>query len=101
MVGLFMGLTKSIKKAGAELVVIEKKEELIDKFPDLPITTDPSNDFSTAPVRVLYTCISTATRTEVCPTSATPNRNSSMSPRWAGAMNSASRTARVRKFLPG
>ncbi len=33
---------KAIKKAGAELVVIEKKEKLIDKFPDLPITTDPS-----------------------------------------------------------
>ena len=42
MVGLFVGLTKAIKKAGAELVVIEKKEKLIDKFPDLPITTDPS-----------------------------------------------------------
>jgi uncharacterized protein (DUF4213/DUF364 family) len=42
MVGLFFGLTKAIKKAGAELVVIEKKEKLIDKFPDLPITTDPS-----------------------------------------------------------
>jgi len=42
MVGLFFGLTKAIRKAGAELVVIEKKEKLIDKFPDLPITTDPS-----------------------------------------------------------
>ncbi len=42
MVGLFVGLTKAIKKAGAELVVIEKKDQLIDKFPDLPITTDPS-----------------------------------------------------------
>ena len=42
MVGLFFGLTKAIKKAGAELVVIEKKEKLIDKFPDLPITTDAS-----------------------------------------------------------
>ncbi len=42
MVGLFFGLTKAIEKAGAELVVIEKKEKLIDKFPDLPITTDPS-----------------------------------------------------------
>ena len=42
MVGLFLGLTKAIKKAGAELVVIEKKDNLIDKFPDLPITTDPS-----------------------------------------------------------
>lgn len=42
MVGLFVGLTKAIKKAGAELVVIEKREEMIDKFPDLPITTDPS-----------------------------------------------------------
>ena len=42
MVGLFVGLTKAIKKAGADLVVIEKKEKLIDKFPDLPISTDPS-----------------------------------------------------------
>jgi len=42
MVGLFVGLTKAIKKASAELVVIEKEEKLIDKFPDLPITTDPS-----------------------------------------------------------
>jgi uncharacterized protein (DUF4213/DUF364 family) len=42
MVGLFFDLTKAIKKAGAELIVIEKKEELIDKFPDLPITMDPS-----------------------------------------------------------
>jgi hypothetical protein len=42
MVGLFLGLTKAIKKAGAELVVIEKKEKLIEEFPDLPITTDPS-----------------------------------------------------------
>jgi uncharacterized protein (DUF4213/DUF364 family) len=40
MVGLFSGLIKPIKKAGAELVVIEKKEELIQKFPNLPITLD-------------------------------------------------------------
>lgn len=42
MVGLFYGLTKTIRKAGAELVVIEKKEQLIHKYPDLPITTDPT-----------------------------------------------------------
>ncbi len=42
MVGLFTGLTKAIREAGAELVVIEKRGSLIDKFPDLPITTDPS-----------------------------------------------------------
>ncbi|MFC1824183.1 Rossmann-like domain-containing protein [Thermodesulfobacteriota bacterium] len=42
MVGLFYGLVKKIKKAGAELVVIEKNERLIDKFPDLPITLDPA-----------------------------------------------------------
>jgi uncharacterized protein (DUF4213/DUF364 family) len=42
MVGLFFGLTKAIQKAGAELVVIEKKEKLIDKSPDLPISMDPS-----------------------------------------------------------
>jgi len=40
MVGLFFGLIKKIKKAGAELVVIEKRNELIQEFPDLPITLD-------------------------------------------------------------
>ncbi len=40
MVGLFFGPIKSIKKAGAELVVIEKNEHLIQKFPNLPITLD-------------------------------------------------------------
>ena len=42
MVGLFFGLIETIKKAGAELVVIEKKERLIKKFPNLPITLDTS-----------------------------------------------------------
>ena len=42
MVGLFSGLIKKIKKSGAELVVIEKKDELIQEFPNLPITTDPT-----------------------------------------------------------
>ncbi len=40
MVGLFSGLVKTIKKAGGELVVIEKQEQLIKKFPNLPITLD-------------------------------------------------------------
>jgi uncharacterized protein (DUF4213/DUF364 family) len=40
MVGLFSGLIKTIKKVGAELVVIEKNEKLIHKFPNLPITLD-------------------------------------------------------------
>lgn len=40
MVGLFFGLVKTIKKAGAELVVIEKNDHLIKKFPNLPITLD-------------------------------------------------------------
>jgi uncharacterized protein (DUF4213/DUF364 family) len=40
MVGLFSGLIKTIKKAGGELVVIEKNEKLIQKFPNLPITLD-------------------------------------------------------------
>jgi len=40
MVGLFSGLIKTIEKAGAGLVVIEKNEKLIQKFPDLPITLD-------------------------------------------------------------
>jgi uncharacterized protein (DUF4213/DUF364 family) len=40
MVGLFSGLIKIIEKTGAELVVIEKNDRLIKKFPDLPITQD-------------------------------------------------------------
>ena len=40
MVGLFFGLIKTIKKAGAELVVIEKNDQLVQKFPNLPITLD-------------------------------------------------------------
>ncbi len=42
MVGLFVALAKGIRKAGADLVIIEKKEKLLEKFPDLPITTDSS-----------------------------------------------------------
>jgi len=40
MVGLFFPLIKSIKKTGANLVVIEKKKDLIQKYPELPITMD-------------------------------------------------------------
>ena len=40
MVGLFSGLVQTIRNAGAELIVIEKNELLIQKFPDLPITLD-------------------------------------------------------------
>jgi uncharacterized protein (DUF4213/DUF364 family) len=40
MVGLFFGLVKTIRNAGADLVVIEKNEQLIKKFPDLPMTLD-------------------------------------------------------------
>ncbi|MBW1916108.1 MAG: hypothetical protein JRF40_09880 [Deltaproteobacteria bacterium] len=40
MVGLFLGLVKTIRNVGAELVVIEKQEQLIKKFPNLPITLD-------------------------------------------------------------
>lgn len=46
MVGLFFGLVEKIKKAGAELVVIEKNEQLIQQYPDLPISLDPK-DLST------------------------------------------------------
>jgi uncharacterized protein (DUF4213/DUF364 family) len=42
MVGLFSGLIEPIKKAGGQLVVIEKNEQLIQKFSDLPITLDPT-----------------------------------------------------------
>lgn len=41
MVGLFSGLIGPIKNAGADLVIIEKNDQLIKKFPDLPITSDP------------------------------------------------------------
>jgi len=40
MVGLFFGLIQTIKKAGGELVVIEKQDQLIQKYPNLPITMD-------------------------------------------------------------
>ena len=40
MVGFFFPLLKTIEKVGAELVIIEKKEQLIQKYPDLPITLD-------------------------------------------------------------
>ena len=42
MVGLFFGLIKTIKKAGAELVVVEKNEAYIQKYPQLHVTLDPS-----------------------------------------------------------
>jgi uncharacterized protein (DUF4213/DUF364 family) len=40
MVGLFFPLIQSIKKIGADLVIIEKNEHLIQKYPELPITLD-------------------------------------------------------------
>jgi len=40
MVGLFSGLVNTIRKAGAELVIIEKRERLAEKYHDIPITTD-------------------------------------------------------------
>ncbi len=40
MVGLFPGLVKTIRNAGAQLIIIEKNELLIKKYPDLPITLD-------------------------------------------------------------
>jgi len=42
MVGLFSGLIKSIRKANAELIIIEKNELLIKDNPHLPITLDPA-----------------------------------------------------------
>ena len=42
MVGLFFPLIKQVKKAGAKLVVVEKKDHLIQKYPELPITLDPA-----------------------------------------------------------
>jgi uncharacterized protein (DUF4213/DUF364 family) len=40
MVGLFSRLIEAIEKAGAELVIIERKDALIQKYRDLPITAD-------------------------------------------------------------
>jgi len=40
MVGLFSGLINTIRKSGAELIIIERNDKLIRKFPDLPITSD-------------------------------------------------------------
>lgn len=40
MVGLFSGLINTIRKAGAELVIIEKEKRLVEKYRDMPITTD-------------------------------------------------------------
>ena len=42
MVGLFTPLIKTIEKAGAKMVVLEKKEQLVQRYPDLPITLDPT-----------------------------------------------------------
>jgi len=42
MVGLFMPLIGAVQEAGAQVVVIEKREALVHKFPDLPITLDIS-----------------------------------------------------------
>lgn len=42
MVGLFPQLVDRIKDAGAALVIIEKKEQLVEKFSDAAITLDPS-----------------------------------------------------------
>ncbi len=42
MVGLFSGMVKPIRAAGAELVIIEKNQDLLEKNPDLPITLDPT-----------------------------------------------------------
>lgn len=41
MVGLFQPLIKTIEKQRAKLVIIEKDETLIKKFPSLPISLDP------------------------------------------------------------
>ena len=40
MVGLFSGLIETIKKVNAELIIIEKNEQLIQKYSNLPITMD-------------------------------------------------------------
>jgi len=57
MVGLFSGLIKKIKKSGAELVVIEKKENLIEKFPNLPITLDATKLSTCSQVLITSTTV--------------------------------------------
>jgi len=42
MVGFFFGLIKTIEKAGAEMVIIEKNQKYIQKYPHLPVTLDAS-----------------------------------------------------------
>jgi len=43
MVGLFFPLIKSIKMAGADLIVIEKNAQLIQKYPELPISLNAAS----------------------------------------------------------
>ncbi len=40
MVGLFSGLVPIIQDAGANLIVVEKNKQLLEKYPDLPLTLD-------------------------------------------------------------
>jgi len=40
MVGLFTPLIKRVQSAGAELVILEKRGDLIERFPEFPITMD-------------------------------------------------------------
>jgi uncharacterized protein (DUF4213/DUF364 family) len=42
MVGFFYPLVKRVEQNGADLVIIEKHEKYIEKYPHLKITTDPS-----------------------------------------------------------
>jgi uncharacterized protein (DUF4213/DUF364 family) len=42
MVGFFSPLIKTIENVGAELIIIEKDHTLIEEFPDLSITLDPT-----------------------------------------------------------
>lgn len=40
MVGFFPPLIRRVQARGAELVIVEKKAELVERFPDLPVTLD-------------------------------------------------------------
>ena len=42
MVGFFFGLIKTIKQADADLIIVEKNEKYVNKYPDLHVTLDPS-----------------------------------------------------------
>ena len=73
MVGFFFGLVKKINKVGAELVVVEKNEAYIKKYPDLNVTLDPSELSSCNKILCTSTTVLNNTLDEIlshCPSEA-------------------------------